>query len=69
MASRYTYNNRDHKFIIKEWLDGRKVLGLKRFENHLSFDDVDAILDESLKMSREVLAPTNDDGDYRCKIC
>lgn len=63
MASKYLYNNRDHKFIIKEWLDGKKILGLKRFQDYLSFEDVDRILDQSLKMSREVIAPTNDDGD------
>ncbi|KGK90913.1 acyl-CoA dehydrogenase [Desulfosporosinus sp. HMP52] len=63
MASKYIYKNRDNKFIIKEWLDGRKILGLKRFEDYLSFEDVDSILDEALKMSREVVAPTNDDGD------
>ena len=46
MASKYLYNNRDHKFIIKEWLDGKKILGLKRFQDYLSFEDVDGILDQ-----------------------
>ncbi|AET66513.1 acyl-CoA dehydrogenase [Desulfosporosinus orientis DSM 765] len=63
MASKYIYSNRDNKFIIKEWLDGRKILNLKRFRDYLSIDDVDSILDEALKMSRDVVAPTNDDGD------
>lgn len=63
MASKYIYNNKDHKFIIKEWLDGKKILSLKRFKDYLSFEDVDGILDQSLKMSREVIAPTNDEGD------
>ncbi|OLN26953.1 acyl-CoA dehydrogenase [Desulfosporosinus metallidurans] len=63
MASNYIYNNRDHKFIIKEWLDGEKILGLKRFRDYLSIDDVDGILDQSLKVCRDVVAPTNDDGD------
>jgi len=63
LVSKYIYNNRDHKFIIKEWLDGKKILGLKRFQDFLSIDDVDGILDQSLKMSREVIAPTNDEGD------
>ncbi|HZK84449.1 MAG TPA: acyl-CoA dehydrogenase [Desulfosporosinus sp.] len=63
MASKFMYSNRDHKFIIKEWLDGKKILGLKRFQDNLSLEDVDGILDQSLKMSREIVAPTNDDGD------
>jgi hypothetical protein len=63
MASKFMYTNRDHKFIIKEWLDGKKILGLKRFQEYLNIEDVDGILDQSLKMSREIVAPTNDDGD------
>jgi alkylation response protein AidB-like acyl-CoA dehydrogenase len=63
MASKFLFSNRDHKFIIKEWLDGKKILELNRFKEFLSIDDVDGILDQSLKMSREVVAPTNDDGD------
>ena len=63
MASKFMYTNRDHKFIIKEWLDGKKILGLKHFQEYLNIEDVDGILDQSLKMSREIVAPTNDDGD------
>ncbi|MCB8817860.1 acyl-CoA dehydrogenase [Desulfosporosinus shakirovi] len=63
MASNFIYNNRDHKFIIKEWLDGGKILSLKRYQDYLSIEDVDGILDQSLKVCRDVVAPTNDDGD------
>lgn len=63
MASNYLFSNRDHKFIIKEWLDGGKILGLNRFKDYLSLEDVDGILDQSLKVCKEVVAPTNDDGD------
>ncbi|MDA8221355.1 acyl-CoA dehydrogenase [Desulfosporosinus sp.] len=63
MGSKYIFSNRDHKFIIKEWLDGRKILSLKRFQDYLSVEDVDGILDQSLKVCRDVVAPTNDDGD------
>ncbi len=63
MASKYIYNNREHKFIIKEWLDGKKILELKRFQDYLNIDDIDGILDQALKMSKEVVAPTNDEGD------
>jgi len=63
MASNFIYSSRDHKFIIKEWLDGEKILGLKRFKNLFSIDDVDGILDQALKVCKDIVAPTNDDGD------
>ncbi|MCL6477562.1 MAG: acyl-CoA dehydrogenase [Peptococcaceae bacterium] len=63
MAGNYIYHNRDHKFIIKEWLEGEKILGLDRFKDYLSMDDVDQILDQALKVCRDVIAPTDDDGD------
>ncbi|EHQ87936.1 acyl-CoA dehydrogenase [Desulfosporosinus youngiae] len=63
MASNFLYSNRDHKFIIKEWLDGEKILGLKRFRDVYSMEDVDGILDQSLRVCKDVVAPTNDDGD------
>ncbi|AFM39758.1 acyl-CoA dehydrogenase [Desulfosporosinus acidiphilus SJ4] len=63
MASNFRYNTRDHKFIIKEWLDGKKILGLKRFRDIYSMEDVDGILEQALKVCKDVVAPTNDDGD------
>lgn len=63
MASRFVYSNRDHKFIIREWLDSSKILNYKPFKDVFSLDDVDSILDQGLKVCREVVAPTNDDGD------
>jgi 3-(methylthio)propanoyl-CoA dehydrogenase len=63
LASNFIYNNRDHKFIIKEWLDIEKILKLDRYKDYLGLEDVDQILDQALKMSKDVLAPTNDDGD------
>ncbi|MHB1651727.1 MAG: acyl-CoA dehydrogenase [Desulfitobacteriaceae bacterium] len=63
MASNFIYSNRDHKFIIKEWLDGEKILGLKRFNDYFGMEDVDQVLDQALKVAREEVAPTNDEGD------
>ncbi len=63
MASNFIYSNRDHKFIIKEWLEGQKILSLPRFNDYLSIEDVDEILDQGLKVCRDVVAPSNDDGD------
>ncbi|WP_042330789.1 acyl-CoA dehydrogenase [Desulfosporosinus orientis] len=63
MASNFRYSTQDHKFIIKEWLDGTKILGLKRYRDMFSLEDVDGILDQALKVCKDVVAPTNDDGD------
>lgn len=63
MGSNFIYSTRDHKFIIKEWLDGEKILGLDRFKDYYGLEDVDGILDQALKFCREVVAPSNDDGD------
>jgi alkylation response protein AidB-like acyl-CoA dehydrogenase len=63
LASNFLYSSRDHKFIIKEWLEGEKIFGLDRFKDYLSVDDVDQIVDQALKVCKDVVAPTNDDGD------
>ncbi|MGE5403489.1 MAG: acyl-CoA dehydrogenase, partial [Candidatus Saccharibacteria bacterium] len=51
------------KFILKEWLDLNKVFETERFKDGYSVDDIDSILDNALKIAKEVVAPTNDDGD------
>ncbi|NLL18850.1 MAG: acyl-CoA dehydrogenase [Clostridia bacterium] len=63
MAGNFIYSTRDHKFIIKEWLDVEKILGLKKFRDYYSKEDVDGILDQALTVCREMVAPSNDDGD------
>lgn len=63
MASNFIYSNRDHKFVIKEWLNTEKILNFAAFKDTYDMDDVDMILDEALKVAKEVIAPTNEDGD------
>jgi alkylation response protein AidB-like acyl-CoA dehydrogenase len=63
MSFNFLYSTRDHKFIIKEWLDIEKILNFSRFKGYFELDDIDAILDQALKVAKEVLAPTNDDGE------
>lgn len=63
MSSNFMYSTRDHKFIIKEWLPCEKIFDTDRFREFYSLDDVDEVLDQSLKVCKEVVAPTNDDGD------
>ena len=63
MASNYVYTSRDHKFIFKEWLDMGKVFGFDAFKDYYSVDDIDNILDQALKVAREVTAPSRDDNE------
>jgi len=63
MAGNFYYSNRDHKFIIKEWLDTEKILNFEAFKDIYGIEDVDMILDQGIKVAREIVAPTNTDGD------
>ncbi|MDD5170263.1 MAG: acyl-CoA dehydrogenase [Syntrophales bacterium] len=63
MASNFLYSTRDHRFILKEWLDLNKVFEAGRFKGGYSVEDIDSILENALKIAKEVVAPTNDDGD------
>ncbi len=63
MASNYIYSSRDHKFILKEWLDMGKVFSFDAFKDYYSVDDIDNILDQALKVAREVTAPSRDDNE------
>ena len=63
MATNYLFNHRDHQFIYKEWLDMEKLLSLDAYKDYYTLDDIDIYLDLTYKLAKEVLAPTNDDGD------
>jgi alkylation response protein AidB-like acyl-CoA dehydrogenase len=63
MASNFLYSTRDHKFILKEWLDLSKVLDSGRFKGGYSVDDIDSILENAFKIAKEAIAPTAEDGD------
>jgi alkylation response protein AidB-like acyl-CoA dehydrogenase len=63
MASNFLYSTRDQKFILKEWLDMSKVFEAGRFKGGYTVDDIDSILENAMKIAKEAIAPTNDDGD------
>lgn len=64
MSANFAYlNTRDLKFIAKEWLPTEKIFSYPRYSEYYSKDDVDAILDPCLKMAKELIEPTNEDGD------
>lgn len=59
----FKYNVRDFKFILKEWLPTAEVLELDRFKDFYSMEDIDSLLNEGYKVSREVVSPINAIGD------
>ncbi len=63
MASNFLYSTREHKFILNEWLDMEKVLAYDAFKDYYGVDDIDMILEQALKVAKEVVAPTRDDND------
>jgi len=63
MSSNFINTTRDHKFILKEWLDLSRVLATDRFKNGYSVDDIDFILENALKGAKEVVAPTCEAAD------
>jgi len=63
MATNYLFNHRDHKFIYKEWLDMEKIFSLDAYKDYYTLDDIDTYLNLAYKLAKEVLAPTNDEGD------
>ncbi len=63
MPSNFLFSTRDQRFILKEWLPLEQVMSYQRFSDSYSVDDVDMILDQALKMAKDVIAPTNEEGD------
>jgi len=64
MASNFAVNNiRDFEFIIQEWLPTDGVFNYPQFADYYSKDDIKSVLGPILKMCKEVIEPTNDDGE------
>ena len=63
MGSNFIYSTRDHKFILKEWLDFQRVLDFPKYKDAFVIDDIDALLDQALRVASDILGPTNEDGE------
>lgn len=63
MATDIIYSTREHKFIIKEWLDIKKILSFSKFEEYEA-DDFDLILDEALRFVKKEIPQTLEDGEH-----
>ena len=61
-VNHFRRDGRDSKFVLLEHLDIDKLLGYEPFKD-FSADDFGMIIDEALKVGREVLGPAMQDGD------
>lgn len=64
MSGNFAYQNtRDFEFILQEWLPTEEIFSYPQFAAYYSKDDVKSVLAPVLKMSKEVVEPTNSDGE------
>lgn len=64
MSANFAYlNTRDFEFIAQEWLPTEQVFAYQDFVDYYSKDDVKSILEPFRKMAKEVIEPTNEDGN------
>ncbi len=64
MSANFAYlNTRDFKFILKEWLPTEQIFNYPQFSDYYSKEDVDSVLDPCMKMAKELIEPSNEDGE------
>ncbi|MGE5415548.1 MAG: acyl-CoA dehydrogenase [Acidobacteriota bacterium] len=63
MASNFAYNTREMKFVLKEWLPTAEIFAYDHYKDYYTIDDIDVLMDQVYKMTKDVIAPTNDDGE------
>ncbi len=64
MSSNFAVNNiRDFEFIIQEWLPTDRIFNYPQFADYYSQDDIKPVLGPILKMCKEVIEATNEDGE------
>ena len=54
MSSVFSYNTRDLKFILKEWLPTEEIFAYDKFKDYYSKDDIDMMVDQVHKIAAEV---------------
>ncbi len=61
MTAKYSYNPRDARFLLTEWLPWQISKLPTLSGSHL--DDIPGLLEQMNRMVANVIAPTNDDGE------
>ncbi len=65
MSANYAYGTRELKFALKEWLPMEQIFAYDRYKDYYTKDDIDTMVDQVNKISKEMIAPTNDDVPVR----
>ncbi len=64
MSANFAYaNTRDFEFILQEWLPTEQVFAYKEFCDYYSKEEVKSVLEPFRKMCKEVIEPTNEEGN------
>lgn len=63
MAAQYSYKTRDALFILSEWIPVEEILSYERFKDYYSKDEIPMLLEQMNKVARDLVAPSNDDGE------
>jgi alkylation response protein AidB-like acyl-CoA dehydrogenase len=64
MAANFAYlNTRDLEFILQEWLPTEEIFSYPKFADYYSKEDVKSFMAPILKMCKEVVEPSNTDGE------
>lgn len=60
-GTKFLYDTRELKFVLKEWLDMDKVFSFPAYKDYSGI--IDAIVDNTYKICRDEIALINDDSD------
>lgn len=59
----FIFNTRDQKFILTEWLNMEQIFSYEKYNDSYGVDDIEMVIGEAYKMCRDIIAPSNEDGD------
>jgi alkylation response protein AidB-like acyl-CoA dehydrogenase len=62
LAAKYSYNPRDARFLLTEWLPLEDIFKYERYRD-FRLDDIAGLLEQMNRMVANVVSPTNDDGE------
>ncbi|MEA1961426.1 MAG: acyl-CoA dehydrogenase [Bacillota bacterium] len=63
MSAKFSYKTRDARFILKEWLPIDQIFAYEKYRDYYHVEDIDNLLEQMRKITANIVAPTNDDGE------
>lgn len=61
LSTSYSYNTRDLKFILKEWLPVEEIFQYEKYNGYYTIEDLDMMIDQCHNIASEVIAPSGDE--------